>query len=236
MVRQLAVAQNSPEVILATCRNPDKATELQALAREHQQIKVIKFDVVDYEALPRVVNEVKAAVGDVGLNLLVNNAAIMEKCDKREMGIPLERLEPQTLRDVFETNTIAPLMLIKALLPQLKVAAAAGGPMGTSRAAVVNISTILASMGSFMAKPDVYCYRSSKAALNMVTKTLAEYQEVEGLLCVAIHPGWVRTDMGTSAGMLSPEESVSQMFRVFGNLTQKQHGQFLSFDGSVLPW
>lgn len=69
--------------------------------------------MVNYESLPRVVDEVKAAVGDVGLNLLVNNAGIMEKCDTQTHGVPLEALEPQMFRSVLETNTIAPLMLIK---------------------------------------------------------------------------------------------------------------------------
>uniref|UniRef100_A0A0P4WCZ2 Ketoreductase (KR) domain-containing protein n=1 Tax=Scylla olivacea TaxID=85551 RepID=A0A0P4WCZ2_SCYOL len=165
IVRQLAVADNPPKVIIATCRNPDKATELQALARDHQQIKVIKFDVVDYKSLPSVVEEVKAAVGSLGLNLLVNNAGIMEKCSTQMFGVPLQDLEPQMFRNVLETNTIAPLMLIKALLPQLRVAAAAtSGPAGASRAMVVNISSIMASMGTSLDRHGIYAYRSSKVS------------------------------------------------------------------------
>ncbi|KAK8401689.1 hypothetical protein O3P69_001071 [Scylla paramamosain] len=237
IVRQLAVADNPPKVIIATCRNPDKATELQALARDHQQIKVIKFDVVDYKSLPSVVEEVKAAVGSLGLNLLVNNAGIMEKCSTQMFGVPLQDLEPQMFRNVLETNTIAPLMLIKALLPQLRVAAAAtSGPAGAPRAMVVNISSIMASMGTFLDRHGIYAYRSSKTALNMVTKILAEDPEMKGLLFVAIHPGWVRTDMGTTVAPLRAEDSVSQMLRVVANINEKQNGVLLNYDGSVLPW
>ncbi|KAG0719353.1 Short chain dehydrogenase citE [Chionoecetes opilio] len=164
---------------------------------------MVLTDVVDYQSLPRVVDEVKAAVGDTGLNLLVNNAGILEKSATQESNVPLENLEPQIFRSVLETNTIAPLMLIKALLPLLRTAAAAGGPAGPSRAMVVNISSILGSMGTYKERPGIYAYRASKAAINMVTKTLAESSEVEGMLSVAVHPGWVSTDMGTAAAPLT---------------------------------
>ena len=67
--------------------------------------------MVDYDSLPRVVDEVKAVVGNAGLNLLVNNAGIAGNPTKH--GGLLEDLELQQFRNVLETNTIAPLMLIK---------------------------------------------------------------------------------------------------------------------------
>ncbi|KAG0717661.1 C-factor [Chionoecetes opilio] len=193
-------------------------------------------NVVDYQSLPRVVDEVKAAVGDTGLNLLVNNAGILEKSATQEPNVPLENLEPQMLRSVLETNAIAPLMLIKALLPLLRVAAAAGGSTGPSRALVVNISSDFGSMGTYIQRPGIYAYRASKAAINMMTKTLAECSEVEGMLSVAVHPGWVSTDMGTAAAPLTPKDSVSQMLGVFTNVKEKDNGLLLCYDGSVLPW
>ncbi|MPC84971.1 hypothetical protein E2C01_079726 [Portunus trituberculatus] len=111
--------------------------------------------------------EVKAAVGSLGLNLLVNNAGIMEKCSTQTFGVPLGNVEPEMFRNVLETNTIAPLMLIKALLPQLKVAAATG----ESRAIVVNISSIMASMGTSLNRHGIYAYRSSKVSRSLTPIT-----------------------------------------------------------------
>lgn len=237
MIRQLTAAENPPQVIIATCRNPDKAAELQALAQAHQQVKIMKLDVQDYGSLSHLASEVKEAVGDAGLNLLVNNAGILDSCPTQSHGAMLDNLEPQMFRNVFETNTLAPLMLIKALLPQLRVAAAAGGAMGVSRAAVINVSSDLASMGMFVEKQDAYAYRASKAAVNMVTRTLAsDPAAAAGVLCVSVHPGWVRTDMGGGEAPLSKQESVSQMLRAFSTLKEKHNGLFISYDGTVLQF
>lgn len=70
----------------------------------------------------------------------------------------------------------------------------------------------------------------------MVTKILSEEPDMKDLRFVAIHPGWVRTDMGTSVAPLTAEVSVSQMLRVLANFNEKQNGALLNYDGSVLPW
>lgn len=236
-VRQLVSCDKPPAVVIGTCRNPDKAEELQQLAKKYSNLKIIKFDVVDYASLPRVVEEVGRAVGDGGLNLLINNAGVMDKCPSQMFGVPLQQLEAKLFSEVLETNTTAPLMLIKELLPLLRKAAASStGPMGVSRAAVINMSTILASMGSFVGNADIYGYRASKTALNMLTKALSVDLGHEGLLFVALHPGWVQTDMGTSAGMMTTEQSVRDMLQLMATLTEKSNGGFLAHDGSELPW
>ncbi|XP_068228597.1 C-signal-like [Palaemon carinicauda] len=236
MVRQLVNSTNPPNILIATCRNPEKATELQDLAKKFPMLKVIQFDVTDYSSLSRIVDDVRAAVGDKGLNLLINNAGVLEKCPGQVFGVPLQDLEVNVFKDVLEANTTAPLFLIKALLPLLREAANVGGQMSVSRAAVVNMSSILASIGGFTGNPDIYGYRASKAALNMITKALAMDFGKEGIFFVALHPGWVQTDMGTSAGMISAEESVGSMFQVLPTLTERHNGLLVSYTGDILPW
>lgn len=139
---------------------------------------------------------------------------------------------------------MGPLMITKAFLPLLKRAASRGaggaGRMGIQRAAVINMSSLLGSVelnwGDRTNNFRWYPYRTSKSALNMVSRCMAVDLEPDGILCMAIHPGWVRTDMGGSEAPLSIEESISAILSVIGDLTEKDHGSFLNFTGEVLPW
>ena len=81
-----------------------------------------------------------------------------------------------------------------------------------------------------------YLYRTSKAALNAAVKSLAIDLRPLGVTAVALHPGWVRTDMGGPDADLSPEESVRGMVQVIDWLGAWDSGKFLSYDGSELPW
>ncbi|XP_069171244.1 C-signal-like [Procambarus clarkii] len=265
MVRQLLTSTDPPRIVVATCRNPNTATELQGLARDHSRLRIIKFDVVDFESLPGLVDQVWEAVGSSGLNLLINNAGITETKQIQMLGGPFERLEPQMFSTILETNTTAPLMIIKALLPLLRQAAggveehfsvrraaaggaeehlgvtraAAGGAeehLSVKRAAVVNISSIQGSMGAFTGQPAPYGYRASKAALNMLTKILSLEFVKDGIMFVAIHPGAVLTDMASPTAVLTPQESISKVFNVLRNLSEKHNGRMISYTGDILPW
>ncbi|KAG7160782.1 Enoyl-[acyl-carrier-protein] reductase-like 2 [Homarus americanus] len=272
MIRQLVTSSTPPRVVIGTCRKPDEALQttycketapdetslnLKRLAKVQQigsqnqiytEFLALESNVVDYKSLPGLVEEVGAAVGPQGLNLLINNAGIMDKCSSQMFGIPLEHLEPHTFSNVMETNTTAPLMLVKEMLPLLRKAATVGGAIGVRRAAVVNISSIMGSMvvSRIVRKAcdvsctvrkvcDVNC-TVSKAALNMLTKILAMNFGDEGLMFVAIHPGWVQTDMGTSSGMITTQESISRIFKTLPTLMEKHNGLLVSYDGTVMPW
>lgn len=81
-----------------------------------------------------------------------------------------------------------------------------------------------------------YSYRASKAALNQIIKSLAcELSEV-GVKTMAIHPGWVQTDMGGKDGKVTVEECVKGMLNVIDNLKLKHSGSFFVYDGTQLPW
>ena len=79
-----------------------------------------------------------------------------------------------------------------------------------------------------------YAYRASKAALNMMNRCYAI--ERSDVISVAIHPGWVQTDMGGSNAPISPETSVNSMLEVFRKLKPSDNGKFLNYDGTELPW
>ncbi len=79
-------------------------------------------------------------------------------------------------------------------------------------------------------------YRSSKAALNMVSKSLSVDLAPRGITVVVLHPGWVRTDMGGPNALVTPGESVEGMRVVIDRITAKDNGRFFGFDGREIPW
>ena len=81
-----------------------------------------------------------------------------------------------------------------------------------------------------------YAYRASKAALNMVMKTLALDLAGQGITAVALSPGWVRTDMGGPNAPLAPAEAIAGMRAVLDKVSLNDSGKFFHFDGRELPW
>lgn len=239
IVETLASGGFSPGKIIATARQPASAQNLQELAEKYPNIHVIALDVVNQESIEKSVEEVGHLVQHEGLNCLINNAGIKVVAD-------FNTVTAEKMIENFHTNAVAPLMITKAYLPLLKQAAASRGgagntgSMGIQRAAVINMSSLLGSVelnwGEGANSFKWYPYRTSKSALNMVSRCMAVDLEPDGILCMAIHPGWVQTDMGGSEAPLTTEESISSILSVIGGLTEKDHGSFLNFTGEVLPW
>jgi NAD(P)-dependent dehydrogenase (short-subunit alcohol dehydrogenase family) len=100
------------------------------------------------------------------------------------------------------------------------------------------IVTISSKMGSITDNTSggVYIYRSSKAALNAVMKSLSIDLRDQGFTVVVLNPGWVRTDMGGSGASIDSFESVAGMRDVINNLRTEDSGRFLHYDGSEIPW
>jgi NAD(P)-dependent dehydrogenase (short-subunit alcohol dehydrogenase family) len=120
-------------------------------------------------------------------------------------------------------NAIAPFMLGKALLPSM----ADDGKM----------IAITSGMGSIGENGGGWIpYRTSKAALNMAWSSLGLEARRNGVTCVLLSPGWVKTRMGGAGAEITPEESVSAMRGLIDRLTIDDSGRFLRRDGSELPW
>lgn len=123
----------------------------------------------------------------------------------------------------FAVNTVAPYLLAKAVLDDVRQA---GGKL-------VAVSTRMGSIadngsGGFLA------YRSSKSALNMAWTTLALANA--DIPCAVLHPGWVQTRMGGSNAPVTPEDSIAGMRRVIAGLTTADSGAFLDYQGQRVPW
>ncbi|XP_072326317.1 C-signal-like [Scyliorhinus torazame] len=195
---------------------------------------MIELDVTDSANIQKAVEAVETSLGTTGLNLLINNAGINSYAT-------LETLTAEDMMAVFRTNVVGPLLVSKAFLPSLKKAAQALHLEGMScnKAAIVNITSLLGSIQlsreNFTRAP-MYPYRLSKAALNMASMCLSEDLKQYQILCTAVHPGWVQTDMGGMEAPMPVTDSVSSILKVLSSLSQRETGKFLDWEGKEIDW
>jgi len=190
----------------------------------------VQCEITEPDQHAKAVAEVKAVVGSAGLNVLINNAGIFDWT--------LSDLQSHTKENMMkhlDINLVAPVLLTKAFAPLLQEAGQKG-PTDPISSAVINISAILGCVHSTSLFPGGYPYKYSKAALNMATHCLAETLKPNGVLVMAIHPGWVRTDMGGPNGHLSVEESIGGCMKVISGLNESHRGKLFDWEGKVIEY
>lgn len=191
------------------------------------------MDVRDFEKYPQVVTQVEEIVGSQGLNVLFNSAGI----SPRSSFLGMRALKASELMDAYAVNCVAPLMLSKAFIPLLKKAAKTNSKdqLGVSRAVIVNMSSILGSIAS-NTDGSLYHYRVTKSGLNAATKSISIDLKTDGIMAIALHPGWVKTDMGGEKAPMEVEESCKHIVDTIFNLKASNNGGFIQYDGKALPW
>ena len=197
--------------VIGTARKPASATELNAL-----DVKVLPLDVADAESVAALAS----ALDGKPIDLLINNAGIFPRVNS------LADADFDAVARTYAVNTIGPMRVTRALLPNLR--------LGDARK-VVSITSGLGSIANNTGGR-FYGYRESKAALNMFTRTLAAELADDGFTCVVLSPGWVRTDMGGPNANLSPEQSITGMRSVIEKLTAADSGTYWDWNGETLPW
>ena len=205
--------------VLACSRYPEKSDELNKLASLNPElIKVYALDVADHVEIDRLAQ----VLADESIDMLINNAGIYPDSDKSGFG----HTDYAEWIEAFRINTMAPLKMAETFAAQI------------ARGRKKIIVTITSKMGSITDNSGggSYLYRSSKAAVNMVVKSLAIDLKPFGIIAVVFHPGWVKTDMGGPNAMISPEQSVSGIRKVIGGLVPADSGKFFGYDGQTIPW
>jgi len=197
--------------VIGTARNPSEAVELKRL-----DVEVLPLDVADPESIARLARE----LGDRPVDLLINNAGIFPRVST------LEEVDFDDVERTYAVNTIGPMRVTRALLPNLE--------RGTAK----QIVSITSGLGSIENNTSgrYYGYRESKAALNMFTRSLAAELADAGFTCIVMSPGWVQTDMGGPDASLTPEQSITGMRAVIDGLTPTDTGTYWNHDGTKLPW
>ncbi len=207
-VRQYAAAGDR---VLATVRDPAKATALAAVAGD---VSVHALDMTDRAAIATF----PASLNMQGIDVAVLNAGVM---GDRIIGAD----GGDAWIDVLAVNTVAPTLLAIALLPLLR----------TADGRVVAITSQMGSIAD-NASGGFIPYRSSKAALNAAWTSLGVDWQAEPIALAVLHPGWVQTDMGGASAPTAPTDSIAGMREVIDGLRAGGGCPFLDFRGKTLPW
>lgn len=186
---------------------------LTSLASRHgTMLTVCAADVSQASGIASVVRRVRETPYFEGaLDVLINNAGVLKTS-----------ADSDDFAESFRLNATVPFMMFQALLPHLH-----------APARVAQISTLMSSIQD-NSSGGHYAYRSSKAALNMITKSLSiDHPQIAFAL---IHPGWVKTEMGGPNAPVSVEESTAGIWRVIEAMSLQTSGQFVDYLGRELPW
>ncbi|KAI9184344.1 hypothetical protein H9P43_003397 [Blastocladiella emersonii ATCC 22665] len=201
--------------VIGTSRNTEPAAveELSTVAAA-----VLQLDVSDNASIEGLATRVRGVVDH--LDVVVNNAGIFES---DELG----KLTPETFTRQFQINTIAPALVSQAMLPLLRA---------SPRKESAKVIQITSRMGSIAdnSSGTYYGYRASKAALNMVNKTLA--CDAKDVTFIALHPGYIQTRMTAGKGDMGPEECAAKLYEQIAKATIKDSGKFIHRDGFELEF
>jgi len=203
--------------VLACCRNPADAGQLQALSERGLAIEVHALDVTDYQQMAALSDQ----LANRPIDILLSNAGIYGS-----KGVGFGGVDAQEWRQVLEVNTIAPLMLVQAFVGQVAA---------SQQKLVAVISSKVGSIAD-NSSGGSYVYRSSKTAVNQVVKSLSIDLSDRGISVISLHPGWVQTEMGGPNAEISTEQSVAGLKSILQTAGPAQSGQFIEFDGNSIPW
>lgn len=211
--------------VVATVRHP--SPELQEIARDAgDRLVVVAMDVTDDGSIATAHQQVTARLAQ--LDLLFNCAGIYSYTSRHwdPAATGLGALSRAELLDVFNVNAAGPILVTRAFLDLLRKAPG-------SR--VINLSSLVGSVAAKLGGGD-YAYAASKAALNIMTRALAAELRPEGIIALAVTPGWVRTGMGGERAPLDPRDSVRGLLALADRLRPEDAGSFLDYQGMTQPW
>ena len=203
--------------VLACCRNPADAGQLQTLGEQYPAIELHALDVTDYQQMAALADQ----LGNRPIDILLSSAGIFGS-----KGVALGEVDAQEWRQVLEVNTIAPLMLVQTFVEQVAA---------SQQKLIAVISSKVGSIADNSSGGN-YIYRSSKTAVNQVVKNLSIELADRGISAICLHPGWVKTDMGGPNAEISTAESVAGLKSILQSAGLAQSGQFIEFDGNSIPW
>lgn len=204
--------------VIAACRNPGAAEGLRRLADTAKgSLTVVAMDVTDSASVQRAAARLQVPAIDI----LINSAGVFGGEAQR-----LGSLDYSEWIQVLEVNLLGAARVCEAFLDRI----------GRSEQRL--IVTITSGMGSLSDNTSggSVLYRTSKAAVNMLMRSAAIDLKPQGITCVLLNPGWVKTDMGGPNAKISAAESIGAMRRVIAGLGPKDSGRFYNRDGREYPW
>lgn len=218
------------DTVIATCRHPEDAAELRALAAEKKTIVVERLDLTDDAG----VRSLAAKYHGKPIDVLINNAGILGDRDGQMLGT----FSRKSFHDVMDVNAFGTLMVSEAFRDNV---------VASKEKKIVAVSS--ASLGSISRAVDLprrpYFYRMSKAAMNMGLQALGADLKAQGVAVALVSPGVAdtpmhvkfRDDFGINSPAITPAQSVAGMIAVIDKLDQTQAARgVLIYDGTVGAW
>ena len=200
--------------VIATCRTPDAAA---ALAEVKGTVEIHPLDVADHATI----GTLAGVLDGQAIDLMVNNAGIFGP-----RPADLGTIDYHGWGEVMRVNVMGPLKVAELFTEHVA-------------RSVLKLMVAISSRRGSIADNDIggsYIYRSSKAALNSVMKSLSVDLKARGIAVVMFHPGWVATDMGGAGALLDPPESGAAMIKAISALGLEDGGRFINHDGTEVPW
>jgi NAD(P)-dependent dehydrogenase (short-subunit alcohol dehydrogenase family) len=221
LVRQLIVRGDEVDAVTRRAREEAKVIyEDPALRRDVRpdpRLRVHHCDISDDRAVAALATE----LGDAAIDMVINNAGVSggSHQSQRDMNFT-EALH------TYNVDALGPLRISLALLPHVR------------RGKVKKLVHLTSGLGSIADNRSggFYAYRMAKAALNMMSKTLAVELRGEGIASYVINPGWVQTDMGGAHAAVTVADSVRGMLRAIDAATLDDSGEFLDWKGGRYPF
>jgi len=209
--------------VLAASRSG--SAELGGLAAAHPKVTLFTVDVCRSDSVAAL----SAAVGDRPIDVLLNNAGFYGRVPFAEGGVEHQAFgstDFDNWANVMQTNVFGPVRMAEAFAE--RVAASA-------QKKVVTLSSMLGSM-ALNTIGGLYAYRSSKAAVNQVMKSMSIDLGKRGILAIAMHPGWAKTDMGGPDAEIDAATGVTGVRQQIAELSADKLGVLLAYDGNILPY
>lgn len=174
---------------------------------------------------PDTVRALADRLGDAAIDVVFNVAGSYGG-PGQSLGQMKDDLALSDVAATFDINASGPLRMTLALLPHVR--------RGRAKK-LVHVTSGMGSIGD-NTSGGFYAYRMSKAALNMMSRSLAADLRGEGIISVVINPGWVQTDMGGPSAPTPVADSVRGILREVEKATLADSGEFLNWKGDRYPW
>jgi NAD(P)-dependent dehydrogenase (short-subunit alcohol dehydrogenase family) len=205
--------------VIATARTPDDDADLQAVAAGHDNVRIETLDVTDFAEIEALAEKLRGAPIDV----LINNAGWLGDAGSQRLG----NLDFSDAQALYATNALGPLKIATAFMDHV---------LASDTKKIMSISSIVGSMENTTG--NIYFYRASKSALNMLMRSFAVDTRSQGVVVGLIHPGVVDTDMSAPFDIpkVSVEDSAAGVRSVIAWYTPATSGDFMQFTGEPLAW
>jgi NAD(P)-dependent dehydrogenase (short-subunit alcohol dehydrogenase family) len=204
--------------VYAACRSPASASELHRLAEgSGGKLQILTMDVTD----PVSIHAAVRGLDGLTIDLLLNNAAIIGPRNQT-----IGNIDYEAWAEAFAVNTMGPMRVSEAFVEHVAK---------SDLKLIVALTSGMASIADNTSGGSVV-YRSTKAAMNMVMRSLAVDLAPRGIVCAVVNPGWVQTDMGGPNATQQPSESIGKLRRLIATLGPEQSGKFFNHTGREYPW